>query len=265
VGQPVLNRRVYPICLVCNTVECFLGGMHKNALRFMHKNIIVEVLKTPYENTLGVSPVRTLVLIRDTDCLVCNLLEEGSVRGVFRYLKCGEARSTHVLQVTASGRRGFSGRLRLCGASIYRLAGGLMLIESPSCTACRIFNSSPCVPRQGIYIPGVGMFFTLLTPSLRVLRSIIDRLSLSGKMVEVVERRGLTIPRALSDRQLMVLIIAMRMGYLNTPRECSLSEMADALGLSKSTIYRCLKSALKKLALDALIHYDEMSTRGPAT
>ncbi|GEM_PF-894080 len=211
--------------------------------------------RAPYKGVekMAPTPIRSLILIRNTDCKVCSLLENGVVEGVFRFVKCGEKRSTHILQPSlGKGRR----RLNLSGASVYKLSGGLLLIEAPSCTACRVFCNSPCVPRQAIYIPGVGVFFSLLTPGPRVAKKIIERLAAAGRTVEVVEEADMKIPRGLTKKQFNVLLAAIRTGYLNTPRECTLSELSSALGLSKSTVYRCLKTGLKKLALDALLEYE---------
>ncbi len=140
-----------------------------------------------------------------------------------------------------------------------------MLIESPSCSACKVISRSPCIPRQAIYIPRTGIIFNLITPSPRVSKRIVERLSAAGKDVEVVEESNLTLPRVITQKQYLVLVTAMKMGYFNTPRECTLSEVAAELGLSKSTVYRYLKAALKKLALEALLQYEAIRERGKAS
>lgn len=207
------------------------------------------------------NPLRTLVLIRDTDCKVCALLEKGLLEGVFRDLKCGEKTSTHIIHLSRTVKSRGSQKLGLSGAATYKLAGGLLLIDAPSCTACKVFSSSPCVPRQAVYVPGVGVIFSLLTPSPKVARRVVERLVAAGKTVEVVEEANMELPRGLTRKQFIVLMTAIKKGYLNTPRECTLSELAEALGLSKSTVYRCLKTALKKLALEALLGYEPTNFR----
>ncbi|MEM0482655.1 MAG: helix-turn-helix domain-containing protein [Nitrososphaerota archaeon] len=210
-------------------------------------------------------PLRMLILVRDTDCRVCQLLEEGLIEGVFKHLRCGDTSSTHLIQLSRSERGVNSRRLRVSGATVYRLADRVYLIESPSCTACKVISSSPCIPRQAIYIPGVGIIYNLLTPGPRVSKRIVERLAVAGKDVEVVEESQLKLPSVLTKKQYLVLVTAMKMGYLNTPRECTLSELSSELGLSKSTVYRYLKAALKKLALDALLQYEPTRVRGRAS
>jgi hypothetical protein len=155
--------------------------------------------------------------------------------------------------------------LKVPGSSVYRLSSGLLLIESPSCTACKVISKTPCIPRQAIYIPKTGIIFNLITPSPRVSKRILQSLAAAGKDVEVVEESNLILPRDLTRKQYLVLVTAMKMGYFNSPRECTLSEVASELGLSKSTVYRYLKAALKKLALEALLQYETIRERGRAS
>ena len=187
------------------------------------------------------------------------------IEGVFKHLRCGETSSTHLIQLIRSDGGLKSRNLRAFGFSVYRLSDGLLLIESPSCTACRVVSKSPCIPRQAIYIPRTGIIYNLITPGPRVSKRIVEKLAAAGKDVEVVEESRLVLPRTLTKKQYLVLVTAMKMGYFNTPRECTLSEVSSELGLSKSTVYRYLKAALKKLALEALLQYEAIRERGKAS
>lgn len=83
------------------------------------------------------------------------------------------------------------------------------------------------------------------------LRASHDRLSTLG---EELERFGLSYTveaihddtepeRLLSQRQAELLLTAVECGYYDTPRECSLTELADAVGLAKSTCSETLHRA----------------------
>lgn len=170
-----------------------------------------------------------------------------------------------MIQLSRRDRGVKTRNLRASGFATYRLSDGLLLIESPSCTACKVISRQPCIPRQAIYIPRTGIIFNLITPGPRISKRIVERLSAAGKDVEVVEESSLVLPRTLTKKQYLVLVTAMRMGYFNTPRECTLSEVSSELGLSKSTVYRYLKAALKKLALEALLQYETIRERGRAS
>ncbi|MCY4731337.1 helix-turn-helix domain-containing protein [Natronomonas gomsonensis] len=82
-------------------------------------------------------------------------------------------------------------------------------------------------------------------------RASHDRLSTLG---EELDRFGLSYTveavhedtdpdRLLSKRQAELLLTAVECGYYDTPRECSLTELADAVGLAKSTCSETLHRA----------------------
>jgi DNA-binding transcriptional ArsR family regulator len=192
------------------------------------------------------------LIVRNSDCQVCRMLEERLLRAVFRGVRCGETTSTHLIQLT-SKKQGWGNRLLGGeGLRVYRHVAGLVFIEAKSCAACRVFSRSACIPRQAIYVPGMGVVFNVLVPGPGVLRDILERLRAEGKLVEIMGDFT-PIPKGMTRKQGQVLLTAIRMGYLNMPRECRLRDIAEALGLSSSTVSRQLKAALKKLALDALL------------
>lgn len=56
-------------------------------------------------------------------------------------------------------------------------------------------------------------------------------------------REGIEIDRLLSERQREVLFAAVERGYYATPRRCSLTDLADGLGIAKSTCSETLHRA----------------------
>jgi predicted DNA binding protein len=67
--------------------------------------------------------------------------------------------------------------------------------------------------------------------------------------VEVLKRSSLRLGNVLTKRQSEVLYAAISMGYLSNTRLNSLADIAKVLGLSKSTVSRHLRAAMKKLVL----------------
>jgi hypothetical protein len=65
-------------------------------------------------------------------------------------------------------------------------------------------------------------------------------------------RQSPTSSDLLSDRQRALLVEAVERGYYDTPRECTLTELADGLGLAKSTLserlHRIEEKVLKEFA-----------------
>lgn len=74
--------------------------------------------------------------------------------------------------------------------------------------------------------------------------------------VEYVQQR-LSDQQLLTDRQRRVVLTAIEAGYYDTPRDCSLTDLADRLGIAKSTasetVHRAEERIIKRFAeeLDA--------------
>lgn len=67
--------------------------------------------------------------------------------------------------------------------------------------------------------------------------------------MEVLKRSSLRLENVLTKRQSEVLYAAISMGYFSNTRLNSLADIAKVLGLSKSTVSRHLRAAMKKLVL----------------
>ena len=67
--------------------------------------------------------------------------------------------------------------------------------------------------------------------------------------MEVLKRSSLRLGNVLMKRQSEVLYAAISMGYFSNTRLNSLANIAKVLGLSKSTVSRHLRAAMKKLVL----------------
>jgi hypothetical protein len=63
-------------------------------------------------------------------------------------------------------------------------------------------------------------------------------------------------PSLLTDDQRELLVTAVEMGYYDTPRECTLTALADAVGLAKSTasvtLHRAEERVIKEFVVDGL-------------
>ncbi len=103
---------------------------------------------------------------------------------------------------------------------------------------------------------------TLLLPSVEPLSEVIDRLESLGASVSLdrLTRTGdgdrsdpIVVDRAtLTDRQREVLRTAHRMGYFSYPREASAAEVADAIGIARSTFSEHLAAAHQQVIGDVV-------------
>ena len=63
----------------------------------------------------------------------------------------------------------------------------------------------------------------------------------------------------LTDRQRECLQAALRLGYFEVPRECTLAELADRLGVDKSTASETIRRGQTRLVKSALLERTRVS------
>lgn len=93
-----------------------------------------------------------------------------------------------------------------------------------------------------------------------------DRLSLFGTQleqfgmsfeVEFVRRSVDSTEQLLTDRQRDLIVTAVDEGYYHTPRECSLTELADREGMAKSTVSETLHRAEETIIKEFVTEIDD--------
>ncbi|SFR69963.1 Predicted DNA binding protein, contains HTH domain [Halogeometricum rufum] len=70
-------------------------------------------------------------------------------------------------------------------------------------------------------------------------------------------RQQIEPEQLLTDRQLRLVVAAAERGYYDTPRECSLTELAESEGLAKSTCSETLHRAEEQIIKEFLENLDE--------
>lgn len=95
---------------------------------------------------------------------------------------------------------------------------------------------------------GVGTWeLTASRERLSDLSSVFDSMGISYEVKYVQKIRS---EEFLTDKQRTVMETALGMGYYDTPREASLSDVADELGVAKSTCSETLHRAEEKIIKD---------------
>jgi len=139
--------------------------------------------------------------------------------------------------------------LRVKGALFYRIGREYLWVDAPSCNACKVLSRNSAIPLKVLFLKNLGVLFTFITPGKIAAKKIVDEMGRGGLNVEILERSSLRLKNALTRRQIEVLETAISMGYFSNTRLNSLTDVAKALGLSKATVSRHLRAAMKKLAL----------------
>lgn len=95
---------------------------------------------------------------------------------------------------------------------------------------------------------GVGKWeLTASRERLSELSSVFDNMGINYEIEYV---RGIESEEFLTDKQRSVMETALGMGYYDTPREASLSDVAEELGIAKSTCSETIHRAEEKLVKD---------------
>jgi hypothetical protein len=101
-----------------------------------------------------------------------------------------------------------------------------------------------------------------LTAAQETISSLGDQLSALGisYTVNYLQQEVGGSEDLLTDRQQSLVVEAIERGYYDTPRECSLTELAEGVGLAKSTtsetLHRAEERVMKEFAATALEHDD---------
>jgi predicted DNA binding protein len=88
-----------------------------------------------------------------------------------------------------------------------------------------------------------------LTASQDAISELGDQLSALGVSftVDYLQQEVAGSEALLTDRQGTIVREAIERGYYDTPRKCSLTELADAVGLAKSTVSETLHRAEERV------------------
>lgn len=90
-------------------------------------------------------------------------------------------------------------------------------------------------------------------PAARIVNRCKDRLEKAGCEFRLVRFRAFdpeevtAIEQDLTEKQLEVVRVAYSMGYYETPRDCTLANLADVFGISKAAVHMRLRTAERKI------------------
>jgi predicted DNA binding protein len=126
----------------------------------------------------------------------------------------------------------------------------VMFTESKSC-GCEALSSSGCFLSTCEFTPG-GALINIITGPNGSLYAFMSKLEEKGFKLVIKLKRGCNQGlEDLTDRQREVVQLAYSRGYFDVPKQISLKELSDEVGVSPSSVDEILKRAEKKI----LSHY----------
>lgn len=147
---------------------------------------------------------------------------------------------------------------------VERLDEANYLITKTSCGAYSAVDRNHGVLRRQSRVRGDRRVYTVLFFRREDLRAMIDDFNrigtvTLGKLTEFEESKSM-----LTDRQLEVVTCALEEGYFEWPRTISSEELADELGISRTTALEHLRKAQSKLLTSAIEESDHLNRSDPA-
>ncbi|WP_254762628.1 helix-turn-helix domain-containing protein [Natrinema marinum] len=143
---------------------------------------------------------------------------------------------------------------------VERLDEATYLITKTSCGAYSAVERNHGVLRRKSRVRGDRRVYTVLFFRREDLRAMIDDFSrigtvTLGKLTEFERSKSM-----LTDRQLEVVTRALEEGYFEWPRRIDSEELAEGLGISRTTMLEHLRKAQSKLLTSAIEENDRLKS-----
>ena len=127
-------------------------------------------------------------------------------------------------------------------------------------TGIKAFEECYCFIKPPIKVRNGNKYYTVFAPDIMHLKKAYEKLKKIGRW-EVLEVKAKDpVKSPLTNSQKRVLGIAYKMGYFSKRRGINIQQLADAIGLSKSTAHKHLKDAVCRIVDDFIEKYVEPET-----
>lgn len=193
--------------------------------------------------------VELTVEVERSDCLVTNLVYQKIAGADVGRLVIGSETSLH--KVDSETLLDFITEFRKIAKSVRQISKETAWVETESCTACKFFAT--------INMPIIGsrtvdqekVVFRLMAQSKkaadRLVREMQD-VGLKPRVLDVTSSESMEV----TDREKEVLLYAFNHGYFEQDRGASLTELAQGLEVSPSSLSDVMRRALRKIVMEYL-------------
>ncbi len=120
-------------------------------------------------------------------------------------------------------------------------------LQVKDCKACHTLAESECFLTDAKALEDGGLVWHILAQRRAAVEALVKSLQGNGIDVEVVSIRSAKAAGMLTGRQEEVMSLAYRLGYFEFPKRINLTELADRLGVAKSTLSEILRTGEAKV------------------
>jgi len=194
-------------------------------------------------------PVEITVEVERTDCVTTNIVLSQIASAKISRLVIGMETSLH--RVESKDLESVITELRRSAARIVQISRTEAWVESQSCSACRYFAQLKLPILWTRSVDKDHVIYRLIAPSSKAAKKLVAEMKAIGLKPKVKEEKQAE-KVFLTDREKDVLLMAFNLGYFEPDREISLTELAEKLNVSVSSVSEVLRRALKKAVMEYL-------------
>lgn len=190
-------------------------------------------------------PIEVFLEVRRHDCVLENVLA-----GVDCQIERLAVRENTVLhRVTPNNGEDIEAILRSKKFETRRTRNGAVWVESSSCRACQFFPSMPFMEVLGTAsLHRNRLMVNALLPSLSSLRVLKRKLTEKGMDFQIAEVKPFS-HMEMTRRERETLEFALKRRYFDCENRNTLSDIAEQMGVSKSSLSETLRRGTKKAVL----------------
>lgn len=191
------------------------------------------------------APFEVTLLIENHPCEAMKVISLTGMKAYIEGVKLGERATDHVVsfesEVTADEVR----KLRENAVKVLKLSNNRVWVRTNRCSVCKTLYSSDVVVEKIKMVKEGAVLYTLLVPGASSLRELLSNLTQGEVKVTVLSVYEMS-DAVLTERQIEVLKLAYKLGYFDNDRKITLTQLAEELGISASTLEEILRKALRK-------------------
>ncbi|MEM0137997.1 MAG: helix-turn-helix domain-containing protein [Thermoplasmatales archaeon] len=185
------------------------------------------------------------IYVKRDDCEVTKILANHSLGAELSNLNTGTKSSSHLLEFDVV-HKDFLNMFKEKGMKLRQVGRGKVIVESPSCTSCKILADLNSVI---LYAKSRGeniVIYGLLSdePSFKMLEKEFKNKGVEYGLIKKEEYKSLP---NLTLKQTQLVLFAFINGYFDTKRRITLSSIAEKFGIKPSTADLIMRRALKKI------------------
>ncbi|MGP6220902.1 helix-turn-helix domain-containing protein [Caldiplasma sukawensis] len=195
-------------------------------------------------------PIEVVISLERSDCAVSKMISQmDGVKSLTR-LKIEKDETIHGLEKENLTDHEIA-ELRKISTKVTKVGKNKLWIISPSCSACTAMALSDAVIISARSLDENHVAYRILMNGKGTIRKLIRDLREKNLNPQIIEEPE-EIKNELSEREFSVLKICYDLGYFENDRGASLTEIAEILDVSTSSLSETLRRAMKKIVKDYL-------------